>query len=227
MLHCQTIKPCEIFEMTEHSTIVRRKVLWGFLSFGVLIVSGLIVSLPKLPGSVFESEYLRADAAYNRGERAEAKHLLRQSLRKNPSDAASAMRLGDMMKEEGRFAEAESLLKQALQIDRRLFGSESWEETLPVVRLATLYEQDGRLDMAQSLFEDVTRICSKSPDQGFKSLHLAYASAGLARIYRLKGHSRQAKLALEQAFKIYKKQLGESDPLTRHAKQDLALMNAS
>jgi len=73
----------------------------------------------------------------------------------------------------------------------------------------------------------VTRICSKSPDQGFKSLHLAYASAGLARIYRLKGHSRQAKLALEQAFKIYKKQLGESDPLTRHAKQDLALMNAS
>jgi tetratricopeptide (TPR) repeat protein len=225
MLHCQINAVCESFEMSKPFTAIKRKAYLNLVFLGLLIVSGLFVSSPIIPDDVFQSEYWRADAAYNRGERAEAKHLLRQSLRKNPSDAASAMRLGDMMKEEGRFAEAESLLKQALQIDRRLFGSESWEATLPVLRLATLYEQDGRLDMAQNLFEDVIRICSKSPDQGFKSLHLAYASAGLARIYRLKGHSRQAKLALEQAFKIYKKQLGKSDPLTRHAKQDLATID--
>jgi tetratricopeptide (TPR) repeat protein len=127
------------------------------------------------------------------------------------------------MKEEGRLYEAEVLLKQALEADKRMFGSDSLEASIPMRQLAALYEQEHNLDAAESLLKAVIQICSKASERRQEaSLQTAYALDGLARIYVLQGHTNKAKPALEESLRVYNIQLGETNPCTRLVKQELA-----
>jgi tetratricopeptide (TPR) repeat protein len=166
------------------------------------------------------SLFYEAMLARQNGNRIKAERLWKEAIQKDPnSDGASALCLGDLMKDEGRLAEAEPLLKQALDIDIKLFGSDSLEISTPMCQLAALYEQEGRLLLAQGLLTDVARICAKSPERERAALQNASALNALARVYIAEGHPELVTPALKQSRIVYQRLLDKSNPSRRNLQQ--------
>jgi tetratricopeptide (TPR) repeat protein len=119
-----------------------RFVLVSFL--GLAIIAGLVFLLSNTKGTTrpqWESEFLQGLAAYERGDHVKAEQIWRNSLTKSSiPNSTTSLWLGTLMKEEGRFGEAETLLKQSLKASRINFGADSLEVATPMRQLAGVYE---------------------------------------------------------------------------------------
>ncbi len=179
-------------------------------------------------GNTPMSAFCEAMLAKENGNLIKAERLWRESVQRSPTtEAGSALCLGGLLRDEGRFVEAEKFLKLALDIDTKLFGQDSVEVTTPTCELAALYEQEGKFQLAQSLLTQVIHTCAKNSKRKDAALQSAYAMSSLARIYEVQGHSELITPALKKSKMEYKRLLQATNPSPRDFKLSLARASKS
>jgi tetratricopeptide (TPR) repeat protein len=183
---------------------------------GVFAIIGLSFTKAHVETSPL-STFCEAMLARENGDWIKAERIWKEIIQRSPNtEAASAACLGSLMKDEGRLAEAEPLLIQAIDIDTRMFGPDSLEITTPMCQLAALYEQEHKLVLAQGLLTTVTRICTKFPERERAALQNAYAMSTLARIYIAEGQPELVTPALRQSEATYDRLLRKNTPSKRN-----------
>ena len=82
----------------------------------------------------------------------------KKTLRKTPSDNLTSInKLASLYQNQGRYSEAESLFKKALQIREKVLGREHPDTLTSIQSLALLYQDQGRYTEARPFFEEVVR----------------------------------------------------------------------
>jgi tetratricopeptide (TPR) repeat protein len=110
------------------------------------------------PDALFE----QAQAAEERGDAAAAMRLYRRVMSLDPSDAAAAFNLGNLLVASGQKADAERAFKQAIRADRRF--AEVW------YNLANLYDEQDRTHDA---IDALQRALAIDPDYADAVFNLA------------------------------------------------------
>jgi WD40 repeat protein/tetratricopeptide (TPR) repeat protein len=125
---------------------------------------------------------------------------------------AMAEHLGDLGRfyaARGRYEQAEPLLRQRLEIDRRLFAANMPADSPPSMRVITLpclnelaevYERLGRLDRAEPLVEEILAIFTDLDPGAGDAPALAEVRLRMARLYRQTGKAERAVPLVEQAL---------------------------
>ncbi len=126
------------------------------------------------------------------------------------SVANSLNHLAYLYNSQGRYAEAEPLLLQALEIDKQLLGSSHPDVAMSLNNLAALYNSQGRYTEAEPLLLEALEmrkqlLGSSHPDVAISLNNLAY-------LYNSQGRYTEAEFLFLQALDIHKQLLGSSHP---------------
>jgi tetratricopeptide (TPR) repeat protein len=121
----------------------------------------------------------------------------------------------------GRYAEAEALSSQALEIARRVLEPEDPGTADVIYNLAAVYRGGGKLAQAEALHKEAVEIKRRAlgPDHRYTLDSLS----GLALVYYLQGQLAQAETLYVQILAGRRRALGADDPDTLDAMADLAL----
>ena len=93
--------------------------------------------------------------------------------------------LADLYHAQGRYADAEPLLKRSLAIKEKVFGSDNPDVAASLNNLAELYRAQGRYADAEPLFE--RSLAVKEKVFGSDNPDVAAALNGLALLYQAQG----------------------------------------
>ena len=129
--------------------------------------------------------------------------------------------LGDAFRIQGRYAEAEKSLKQAVDIRRRFFGENSKAFATSVGNLALVYKDQGRLDDAEVLYRQAVAI-EKTARGGVAE---PITIANLGNLYLLQGKYQLAQSMLLDA--LSRKKISPSRPVMRTILFDLGKVQVS
>ncbi len=108
--------------------------------------------------------------------------------------------------DEGRYAEAETLYKQALAVTEKALGPEHVEVGTYLSNLAGVYKAQGRYAEAVPLLKRALAIAEKK--QGPDHPSVAYRLNNLAVIYRAQGRYPEAEAYYKRSLAIFEKSLG-------------------
>ena len=144
------------------------------------------------------------------GNWSRAESLWKKAIQASPDMTVSALYLGHLLKDEGRLSEAEPFLKQAMDINIKRFGADSFEASTPMRLLADLYEQESKFLQAERLLKNIIRICKKLPERDEAALQSAYAVNALARVYIAEGHPELLTPTMREPGTVYKKLLDKN-----------------
>jgi CHAT domain-containing protein/tetratricopeptide (TPR) repeat protein len=122
----------------------------------------------------------------------------------------------------GNYAQAEPLLKEALEINRKALGEDHPDFATSLNNLATLYDSMGNYTQAEPLLKQAMEIRRKI--LGEDHPHFAQSLNNLAELYRSMGNYTQAEPLLKQAMEIRLKALGEDHPSFAISLNNLALL---
>ena len=131
--------------------------------------------------------------------------------------------MGAYTQDMGAYAQAEPLLQQALQINKKVWGSEHPDMTAKSLNsLAILYETMGDYTRAESFWQQALQIYEKAlgPEHPDTAQCLAY----LVRLYRTTGAYAKAEPLCQQALRIREKVLGPEHPDTADSLIELAFL---
>ncbi|HTQ37406.1 MAG TPA: tetratricopeptide repeat protein [Pirellulales bacterium] len=111
---------------------------------------------------------------------------------------------------QGKFAEAEKLAQQVLEINERVLGPDDPAVAKCLSNLALLYFRQGGYAQAETLYQRALKINQKA----FGPEHAAVAESlnNLAGLYAGQGKYAQAEPFYQQALAICEKNLGPNDP---------------
>lgn len=131
-------------------------------------------------------------------------------------------RRGTTLTTQGLYSEAEPLLVQALQMQKRLLGEEHSDVAASLNNLAALYKSQGRYDEAEMLFVQVLAMSKRLLGEGH--LDVAISLNNLAVLYDLQGRYEEAEPLLVQALEMIKRLLGEEHPDVAQSINNLAVL---
>jgi CHAT domain-containing protein/Flp pilus assembly protein TadD len=129
---------------------------------------------------------------------------------------------GIQLYQEGRYAEAEPLHKEALTIRKKQLGDNHPDTAKSLNNLALLYESQGRYTEAELLHKEALAIRKKQ--LGDDHPDTANSLNNLAELYESQGRYTEAELLHKEALAIRKKQLGDDHPDTAASLNNLALL---
>ncbi|WP_454282317.1 tetratricopeptide repeat protein [Roseovarius sp. MBR-79] len=111
---------------------------------------------------------------------------------------------------QGRYAEAEALYREALEIDRATIGEGYPYDAILLNNLAGVVRAQGRLEEAESLYREALEIDRATVGEG----HRDFASGlnNLAGVVRLQDRYEEAERLLRKALKIDRATLGDRHP---------------
>jgi CHAT domain-containing protein/tetratricopeptide (TPR) repeat protein len=128
----------------------------------------------------------------------------------NKDLAASLNNLAGLYKLQGRWADAEPLYDEALNICRKLFGKTANNDLATSLNnLAGLYKLQGRWADAEPLYDEALNICRKLFGKTANN-DLATILNNLARFYESQGRLTDAEDLYNEALKIYRKLFGDT-----------------
>ena len=107
----------------------------------------------------------------------------------------------------GRYAEAEPLLLQTLEIVREQLGDRHPSVATSLNNLAVLYETQGRYGEAEPLYQQALEISREQ--LGDRHPHVATSLNNLAVLYYAQGRYEEAEPLYQQALEIVREQLGD------------------
>ncbi len=166
--------------------------------------------------------FLQGLEAYEQGDYPQAELHWKNSLKKSSRATGTTLSwLGDLMAKEGRFDEAETLMKQAIESNKLTFGTQSLQTSIPMRHLAGVYEERGKLDDAKTLLLSVIQMSLKA-QSGTAVEEMTLASYALAHIHLRQRNSDLAKATLAQSLKVCETTLGKSHPDTLQVRSRLA-----
>jgi CHAT domain-containing protein/Tfp pilus assembly protein PilF len=122
----------------------------------------------------------------------------------------------------GRYAEAEPLLKRALEIREQKLGKDHPDVATSLNNLAGLYCNTGRYAEAEPLYKRVLAICEKA--YGKDHPYVAQSLHNLAALYDTTGRYAEAEPLYKRALEIREKALGKDDPLVASSLNNLAVL---
>jgi serine/threonine protein kinase/Tfp pilus assembly protein PilF len=127
------------------------------------------------------------------------------------SDIATSLHdLALVLKDQGKLAEAEALLRQALSIRRKLLGNEHKDVALCMNSLAHVLRSEGKLAEAETLHRQALAMQEKL--EGKESLAAAFSLNNLALVLREQGKLAEAETCSRESLRLNKKLLGEQNP---------------
>jgi serine/threonine protein kinase len=112
----------------------------------------------------------------------EALGIFQRSVpRDHPEHANALQMLGSILIERDKYSEAEQVLKEALEIQRTVYGPQSMAAANTQANLGTLYDHKGDLGAAIEATESALRICRITPSQNVTAQ--GYYLDALANMY--------------------------------------------
>ncbi|MCS7029424.1 MAG: CHAT domain-containing protein, partial [Bacteroidia bacterium] len=125
-----------------------------------------------------------------------------------------------LYQQQGKYIQAEILLKEVKQIDTKIFGIYHPEYAATCDNLGLLYLDMGRLAEAERLFKESMQIRTKILGKD----HLDYAAScnNLALLYHLQGKYSDAEILHKEARKIRAKKLGKAHQIYASSCNNLA-----
>ena len=141
----------------------------------------------------------------------EAVHMAEQLF--GPDDASIARALYrvavDVYEAQGRYAEAEPLLAQAITILKRCGTDETNLATVHSA-LAAAYQGQGREDEAEALYEQIFSALERR--RGRNHPDVIAAAANLAAVYHTRGQDPLAQILYQRVLAFQEKAFGRNDP---------------
>ena len=125
------------------------------------------------------------------------------------TSALLLVRTANYLNERGRYSEAEPLYQQALELWKRLLGSEHPLVASSLNDLAGLYHSQGRYGEAEPLYQQTLELWKRL--LGSEHPDVANSLNSLAALYHSQGRYVEAELLYQQALELYK-QLGDEHP---------------
>lgn len=125
-----------------------------------------------------------------------------------------AMVRGTTHLDAGRYPQAETALKEALELAS--VDHETWE-TLD--RLGALYYDTDRYERAEAAWTHALRKCERVYPAG--NVNIGTALNNLAALYLTQSRWEEAAPLVHRAVAIYRRELGENDPYTLDAEANL------
>jgi tetratricopeptide (TPR) repeat protein len=118
--------------------------------------------------------------------------------------------LAELYRRDGKYAEAESLYKKALEIAKKTIGEDHANYAIGMNNLAALYASQGKYADAEPLYMQALEIDKKTIGES----HTNYANhlSNLAELYRNLGKNADAEPLYKKALEIDKKTVGEDHP---------------
>ncbi len=168
------------------------------------------------------AEAYRELARYDEAEQLHRDALaLKRSLGASPSALASSLNnLGLTLSERGKYAEAEPLLREAVQTWQASGGAASEYLAVGLNNLASVLRQQGRLDDAIPLLEQAIAIRRQRFGNGHPAL--AQALGQLGQVLNAKGELAAAEPMLREALQIRQRVYGDEHPDTITSLNNLA-----
>ncbi|MCH7929915.1 MAG: CHAT domain-containing protein [Proteobacteria bacterium] len=167
------------------------------------------------------SPNLRGDEVVRRP--APAIVLSQNKLRRTQMEEAK--QLGKRAKKfikDGRYAEAESLIKRALATKERWLGAEHFAVAESLNDLAGLYRIQGRYAVAEPLLKRSLAI--KESKFGTEHRRVAKTLDTLAQLYRAQGRYAEAEPLVKRALAIWERTRGQDHPTVATSLGSLALL---
>lgn len=118
--------------------------------------------------------------------------------------------LAVLLKDCGRYDDAEPLYQEALALARRLGPSHRESLSNRLNNLAVFYRRTGRLQQAEALYRESLAISTEL--FGSHSESVATILSNLAPVLRLKGHSTEALETIDRAIGVLRRINGVDDP---------------
>jgi len=128
--------------------------------------------------------------------------------------------LGALRIDEGKYAEAESLLSEALGLRTELYDDFHTEVAKSTNDLGVLYQQMGRLEDARKLFERALEIRHRLGPRSQPDL--AESLNNLAGIYLSTGDFEKAEPIIAESLELYREALGDEHPYVAIVLNNLA-----
>ncbi len=122
-----------------------------------------------------------------------------------------------------RYNDAEKLLKEVLEADRKTIGDKHPDFAISLQNLAALYQAMGRPANAKELYVQALEI--DKLNGGDQTLSYANKMANLGTVYQETGDTQKARQMLEGALKIREKLLGKDHPDYMFTVYNLALLD--
>ena len=138
----------------------------------------------------------------------------------HPDYAASVHDLACLYANQGEYARAEPLLRQALEIRKKVLGENHPDYAANVDDLACLYANQGEYARAETLLRQALEIRKKVLGENHPDCAASLRDLGL--LYQAQGEYRQAEPLLLQALEVRKKVLGENHPDYARSLNDFA-----
>ena len=140
-------------------------------------------------------------------------------------EAARLLNLtGRYLYERGRFAEADPLLHQALEIREKVLGSEHLDTATSLNDLALLYHAQGKYEQAEPLYLHALQV--RKLLLGLEHPETATVLYNLAVLFHAQGKYKQAESFYQQALQIREEILGPEHSDTASNLNDLAVLYA-
>jgi tetratricopeptide (TPR) repeat protein/predicted Ser/Thr protein kinase len=138
----------------------------------------------------------------------------------NPKTLVTARRLGVAAFRQGKYAEAEALESQTLEIDRRVLGPEHLDTLKSMKNLANVYNAQGKYTQAEALDSQTLEI--ERHVLGPENPDTLKCMSSLVAVYINDGKYAQAETLDSQAVGIGRRVLGPEHPDTLTSMQSLA-----
>ncbi|MEY3401370.1 MAG: hypothetical protein RLZZ86_985, partial [Cyanobacteriota bacterium] len=150
------------------------------------------------------------------------KRLFKQD---HPHVASNLNSLAGLYRSQRRYAEAEPLYIQALEMNKRLFKEDHPHVATTLDNLAGLYERQGHYAKAEPLYIQALEIRKRV--LGLNHPHVATSLNNLALFYQSQGHYAKVEPLYIQALEINKRLLGQEHPAVAISLNNLALFYQS
>ena len=134
--------------------------------------------------------------------------------------ATSLNNLAGLYELQGRYSEAEPLLKRSLLIREQQLGADHPDTAESLNNLAGLYESQGRYSEAEPLYKRSLLI--KEEQLGADHPDTATSLNNLAGLYQAQGQYSEAEPLYKRSLSIYEEQLGADHPSTAASLNNLA-----
>jgi CHAT domain-containing protein len=203
--------------------IPRGRLLVAALATGIMVALFALPAVRAYSADYFQNLDRQCWKLIDAGRYAEAEELalrLRRLARQPLRLADACNTLGTVHWYRGRYAEAERLFKQTLEIRRRVFGDVHKALADSLNNLAGLYEDQGRYAEAEALHEQALEIQRKV--YGDEHPAVAESFDNLANLYQNLGRYAQAEPLRKNALRVFRKSLGAEHPHVAQTLTNLA-----
>ncbi|MBI4229127.1 MAG: CHAT domain-containing protein, partial [Deltaproteobacteria bacterium] len=124
---------------------------------------------------------------------------------------------------QGRYAEAEQVLKKVIDIKMRILGKDHPDLAIAISNLGMVYQGAGRYDEAETLYKRSLELMERA--HGVNHPDVAKMIERVASLYQAEGRYKEAEKLFTRAFEIENNSLGSSHPEVALILNNLAWMD--